>query len=94
VKVKINGNGKPLDQKVAHMLKCGLNIVSACISSENAKASKFDILCNQILDSIIVGAIAGVSTYVSGGDHVSVASVVFGFLLTFLIKMKEYRNIQ
>jgi hypothetical protein len=94
VKLKINNNGKGLNQKVADMLKCGLNIVNACVSSENAKTSKFDVLCNQVFDSLIVGAIVGISTYVSGGEHVSVASAVLGFLLTFLIKMKEYRNIQ
>jgi hypothetical protein len=93
VKVKVNGKGKQLNQHVLGMLECGLNIVRACISSGNAKASKFDVLCNQVFDSMIVGAIAGISTYVSGGEHVSVASAVIGFLLTFLIKMKEYRNI-
>ena len=92
--MKIKNEGKPLNQKVADALRCGLNIVNACISSENAKASNADVLCNQLIDSLIVGAIAGVSTYISGGEHVSVASAALGFLLTFLIKMKEYRKIQ
>jgi hypothetical protein len=74
-------------------LRCGLNIINACLASENPKTSKMDILLNQIFDSLIVGGIVGISTYVSGGEHVSVGSAVFGFLLTFLIKMKEYRKI-
>lgn len=94
MKLKINNKGKQLNQQIFGILKCGLNIVSAGISSKNAKASKFDVLYNQIVDSMIVGAIAGISAYVSGGEHVSVASAVLGFLLTFLIKMKEYLNIQ
>lgn len=91
--VKINDKGKQLSKQVTSMLVCGLNIVNACISSDNGKAGKLDVLFNQIFDSLIVGAIAGISTYVSGGGQVSVASAVLGFLLTFLIKMKEYRKI-
>jgi hypothetical protein len=94
VKLKIDDKGKPLNQQIVNLLKCGLNIVNACISSANAKASKLDVLCNQLFDSSIVGAIAGISTFVSGGEHVSVVSALLGFSLTFLIKMKEYRNIQ
>ena len=93
VMVKINDKGKQLSKQVTSMLVCGLNIVNACISSDNGKAGKLDVLFNQIFDSLIVGAIAGISTYVSGGGQVSVASAVLGFLLTFLIKMKEYRKI-
>jgi hypothetical protein len=94
VKAKNNDKGKLINRQIVNLLKCGLNIVGRCISSENEKASKLDVLYNQIFDSIIVGAIAGISTYVSGGEHVSVVSALLGFSLTFLIKMKEYRNIQ
>ena len=92
--MKSNGKGKELNNQIGKMLRCGLNIVSACISSETGKASKLDVLWNQIFDSFIVGAIAGISTYVSGGEHVSLVSALLGFSLTFLIKIKEYRNIQ
>lgn len=81
-------------KRVQNILKCGLNIVSACIVSEKAQASQLDVLFNQLLDSLIVGGIAGISAYVSSGENISFEAAVLGFLLTFLIKMKEYRKIE
>jgi hypothetical protein len=56
--------------------------------------SKTAVLCDQIIDSIIVGGITGVSTYVAAGEATSINSAIFAFSLTFLIKMKEYRKIR
>ena len=80
--------------KISAMLKSRLHIISACKSSAKAKSSRISILCDQIIDSLIVGGIAGVSAYVSAGAEVSLKSAALAFLLTFLIKMKEYRKIK
>lgn len=55
--------------------------------------SKVEILCDQLLDSFIVGAIAGVSTYITAGADASLKTAVLAGALTFLIKFKEYRKI-
>ena len=59
-----------------------------------AADSKLSILCDQIVDSLVVGGIAGFSAYIASG--VDATSKVFGlaFGLTFLIKLKEYRKIR
>jgi len=46
-----------------------------------------------MLDSIIVGGITGVSAYIYAGSDASMKAAILSFLLTFLIKMKEYRKI-
>jgi hypothetical protein len=75
-------------------LKSRLNIVHACSRSRaDSKADKRSILCDQILDSAIVGGITGISAYIYGGGDVSLKAAVLSFLLTFLIKMKDYRRI-
>lgn len=92
--MKVNEKNPRLGKQIANLLDCGLNIIRACIVSHDSTTSKLDILINQVFDSTIVGGITGISAYISGGEHVSVASALLGFLLTFLIKMKEYRKIQ
>jgi hypothetical protein len=89
----ITNERKSLNKLLGAVCRCRLNLGYAFISSGKAKTSKFDILCNQLVDSLIVGAITGVSTYISGGEHASMASAFLGFALTFLIKMKQYRRI-
>ena len=80
--------------KISATLKDRLHIISVCNSSAKAKSSRISILCDQIIDSLIVGGITGVSAYVSAGAEVSLKSAALAFLLTFLIKMKEYRKIK
>jgi hypothetical protein len=71
-----------------------LNIIRACKSAINAESnSRINVVCDQILDSAIVGGITGISAYVYGGEDISLKAAVLSFLLTFLIKMKEYRKI-
>lgn len=72
----------------------GLHIISACGSSEKGKPSKFAVFCDQIVDSTIVGGITGISAYIAAGENASINSALLAFLLTLLIKMKEYRNIK
>ena len=70
-----------------------LNIIRACKSIIKTESSRINVLCDQLLDRIIVGGIAGISAYIYGGGDVSLKTGVLSFLLTFLIKMKEYRKI-
>lgn len=63
-------------------------------SCTDKKQSKLEILCNQILDSLIIGGIAGFSAYVSAGETAGFSSFGVAFGIAFLIKMKEYRKIK
>jgi hypothetical protein len=79
--------------KLSTLFRDRLNIIRACKSTVKAETSEMSVLCDQILDSIIVGEITGVSAYIYGGGDVSLKAAILSFLLTFLIKMKEYRKI-
>jgi uncharacterized membrane protein YoaK (UPF0700 family) len=80
--------------KISAMLKGRLHIISACRSTDKAKSSKRSVLYDQIIDSLIVGGITGLSAYIAAGQDASLKSAALAFLLTFLIKMKEYRKIK
>ncbi|MCW4023442.1 MAG: hypothetical protein NWF01_00190 [Candidatus Bathyarchaeota archaeon] len=80
--------------KIMLVLTESLHIINACRAGVSSKSSKFDVLCDQIIDSAIVGGITGVSAYVAAGENASITATVLAFILTFLIKMKEYRNIK
>lgn len=82
------------NNKIILAFNRALHIISACNTSENAKSSRFAIFCDQIIDSTIVGGITGISAYIAAGENASINSALLAFLLTFLIKMKEYRNIK
>lgn len=58
------------------------------------KLSKLEILCDQLVDSLIVGGISGISAYVAAGDSAVLKVFLVAFGLTFLVKMKEYRKIK
>lgn len=80
--------------KISSLLKKQLHLLRICKSTNNQQASsRINILCDQFIDSSIVAGITGISAYVAGGEVASVNSAIIAFLLTFLIKMKEYRNI-
>lgn len=57
------------------------------------KASKTETLCENLLDSGVVGGIAWISQVVATQGDLSAVSFLIGFGLTFLIKLKEYRKI-
>jgi uncharacterized membrane protein YoaK (UPF0700 family) len=80
--------------KVSAILKGRLHIINVCNSSDKAKSSRINILCDQVIDSLIVGGITGASAYIAAGEDASLKSAILAFLLTFLIKMKEYRKAQ
>lgn len=58
------------------------------------KQSKLEILCDQLIDSLTVGGIAGLSTYIAAGESATFKVFSLAFGLTFLIKLKEYRKIK
>jgi len=70
-----------------------LHIVHYNPTPNNKKRTRVDVLVDQIIDSAIVGGIAGLSAYVSAGVDASWKSALIAGVLTFLIKLKEYRNI-
>jgi hypothetical protein len=70
-----------------------LKIMRVCNLADSTGTSKTGILVDQILDSSIVAGITGVSAYIYAGQDASWKAAALSFLLTFLIKMKEYRKI-
>lgn len=57
------------------------------------KPSALDVFVNQVVDSAIVGGIAGFSAYVAAGENAVVKVFLVAFGLAFLVKMKEYRKL-
>lgn len=62
-----------------------------CLGGEHK--SRFDIFIEQLMDSGIVGGIAGVSAYLAAGENATLKCFLIAFGLTFLFKLKEYRKI-
>jgi hypothetical protein len=86
---KVSSSGR-----VTSVFTRSLHIINACSAGVSLKSSKLEVLCDQIIDSAIVGGITGVSAYVAAGENASITAAVLSFVLTFLIKMKEYRKIK
>lgn len=57
------------------------------------KPTVYQVFFNQILDSLIVGGIAGFSTYIAAGDSAGFKVFGLAFAIAFLFKLKEYRKI-
>jgi hypothetical protein len=70
-----------------------LNLHRSEKSILNSSKNKVDTLRDQLLDSAIVSGITGISTFIYAGGDASLKSTILSFILTFLIKMKEYRKI-
>lgn len=70
-----------------------LRLSGFCKRGNSPKRTKLDVLCEQILDSAIIGGISGISAYVSAGTDASFKSFFIAFALAFLVKLKEYRNV-
>ncbi len=68
--------------------------LSKARESAKKKSFKLEIFCEQVLDSCIVGGIAGISTYVAVGESATFKVFLLAFGLTFLLKLKEYRGIK
>jgi hypothetical protein len=81
------------EKKLSTLLNGRLKIMRVCNSACSSASSKISILCDQMLDSIIVAGITGVSAYIYAGQDASMKAAVLSFALTFLIKLKEYRKI-
>lgn len=65
------------------------NAIGSSVSQSTR--TKLDVFLNQIVDSAIVGGIAGLSILATGGSDFRAALIAFG--LTFLIKLKDYRGL-
>lgn len=62
--------------------------------AKTATTSKLSILCDQLIDSLTVGGIAGFSAYLAAGTDATLKVFGIAFGLTFLVKFKEYRGIK
>jgi hypothetical protein len=80
--------------KITALLSGRLRIIRLACKSSGVDSTKLCILIDQVIDSLIVAGITGISSYVAIGQDASVKSALLAFMLTFLIKMKEYRKIQ
>ena len=62
-------------------------------NSKAAAASNLEIVCDQLVNSAIVGGISGLSAYIAAGEKATLTAFLIGFGFTFLVKLKEYRKI-
>jgi len=83
-----------LKELVKELFKKPFHIIGSTPKAEGEPRTKLEVLCDQFVDSAIVGGISALSAYLAGGEGATVKGAVIGFALTFLIKMKEYRNIK
>ena len=83
-----------LKELVKELFKKTFHIIGSTPKADGEQHTKLDVLCDQLIDSAIVGGISALSAYLAGGEGATVKGAVIGFTLTFLIKMKEYRNIK
>lgn len=67
--------------------------LSGNIQAVSKKRKRIDVFIEQVTDSFVVGAIAGLSAYVAAGESATLKIFGIAFGLTFLFKLKEYRNI-
>jgi hypothetical protein len=68
-----------------------LRLSNSAVTAETA--SKLEVLCDQLIDSAIVGGITWL-TQVSISQNINFLGFAMGFGLTFLFKMKDYRKIK
>jgi hypothetical protein len=68
--------------------------ISGSTKACDKKPSKLEILCDQLIDSLTVGGIAGFSAYIAAGNDATLKVFGIAFGLTFLVKLKEYRGIK
>jgi hypothetical protein len=70
-----------------------LNISGGKSTATENPPTRLEIFCNQIIDSLVVGGIAGVSAFTAAGENAGFKVFALAFGITFLIKLKEYRKI-
>ncbi|MCJ7763529.1 hypothetical protein MUP38_08780, partial [Candidatus Bathyarchaeota archaeon] len=69
-----------------------LRLSKAAVDETEAPPKRIEIFCNQLIDSIVVGGIAGVSAFTAAGETAGFKVFAIAFGITFLIKLKEYRK--
>jgi hypothetical protein len=80
----------PLEKYKIKLLRMTTSNTDKC----DTAPTRTEIFINQLLDSSVVGGIAGVSAFTAAGDAAGFKVFGIAFLITFLIKIKEYRKIQ
>ncbi len=79
------------------MLKISNLIQAVKTECETVNLTKLEVLCDQVIDSAIVGGITWLgqvaSTATIGTPLFTPEGFAIGFGLTFLIKLKEYRKV-
>ena len=63
-------------------------------NGSTGKPTKIDVFCEQVIDSLIMGGLGGISAYIAAGENVAFKVFALAFGLAFLVKLKEYRRIQ
>jgi hypothetical protein len=71
--------------------------LSGQVNAEGTAPTKTDVFIEQIIDSLIVAGIAGLSalpvSFYFGDPFAAAYSAGLAFGMTFLVKLKEYRGI-
>lgn len=62
-------------------------------NAESAKTPKSKFV-DALIDSAIVGGIAGTSTYVAGGPDATIGAAFLAFVMAFLVKLRALRGIK
>lgn len=70
-----------------------LRLTTAVSNGNTVKPTKIEVFCEQLVDSIIIGGVSGLSAYVAAGENVAFKVFALAFGLAFLVKLKEYRRI-
>lgn len=70
-----------------------LRIVKSNADTCDEKPTRLETFFNQLLDSAVVGGIAGFSAFTAAGESAGFKVFALAFGITFLIKLKEYRKI-
>jgi len=55
--------------------------------------TRTEIFFNQLFDSVVVAGIAGFSAFTAAGEGAGLKVFGLAFIITFMIKLKEYRKI-
>ncbi len=72
-----------------------LNLLAGTNSGEPKKPSALDVFTEQIVDSLIVAGISGVSVLLAAPSDspLPIRAATLAFIITMLVKLKEYRKL-
>jgi len=73
--------------------KIKLLFARATETETEVKPSKAAIFCEQLINSLIVAGISGISAYIAAGENAVAKIFAVAFGLTFLTELRKYRKI-